>query len=444
MRLADFADPVLLAIGFAAGLIAAGLLIGVIGRGPFNRLARLGVVLRAPFRPLVYVLRQLRILPKGAAKVRAGPATLSTAADSLRRRFMLKTETELALMLPDEAGTEDFVDLDEEERLLRRDGFVFNSIQIPAEYYPDNLSGQLEDGIADDYLEAARRFFSDPVDLEAEDDALYEDCEGAVLVARFRRHDRRCYFLLNEMRKLINGNARRLVILFSVLTGAALIASAAVVRVVPAPDGAIAAGVVNFAAILSMFVWHSTGYQKQQQHNSRELRAFLTRYLGRISDRYRDVKANARGVTVGDETDSKKLAEDATRWHKILMWLPLRTYAIESFVRIVMYQINRNTRYYEYMVPAFLVLVAIAAVATFAYGAWSLEAAFTPYHGFYALTVALMLAIYVQRILAVVVADELSALDWLGYDNLDVSDGMDEVVGKYAEDVGFWKRRLDR
>jgi hypothetical protein len=40
--------------------------------------------------------------------------------------------------------------------------------------------------------------------------------------------------------------------------------------------------------------------------------------------------------------------------------------------------------------------------------------------------------------------DEMNQADWLGFDNLNVDRGMDEVVGKYAEDVGYWKGRLDR
>jgi len=170
----------------------------------------------------------------------------------------------------------------------------------------------------------------------------------------------------------------------------------------------------------------------------------LPKASGRISDRYREATGIARGVTVGDETDSKKLSEAARKWHKIMIWMPFRTFFIECFVRNVLYQINRNCTYYLYIVPLTLLLIAGAAVLAVETH-WIALADFTTIEGAALIVGFLFVALfYVERINKVVIAEELDQLDWLGYDNLNVSAAMDDVVGKYAEDVGFWKGRLDR
>ncbi|PQA89253.1 hypothetical protein [Hyphococcus luteus] len=43
----------------------------------------------------------------------------------------------------------------------------------------------------------------------------------------------------------------------------------------------------------------------------------------------------------------------------------------------------------------------------------------------------------------IVVPSELDE-NWLGYGNLELGKVMDEVVGKYGEEVGYWKNRTGR
>jgi hypothetical protein len=196
-----------------------------------------------------------------------------------------------------------------------------------------------------------------------------------------------------------------------------------------------------------MFVAQGNGYRQQQQHNSRELRFFLTKYLGRIADRYREVTGNAKQVTVGKEIDSASLAALAQRWHKIMVWMPFRTFFIECFMRSVIYQIKRNTSYYMLIPFAAVGGLGLATIymnvdLLTRYGASFSDPLVVP---LYAATMTILIALtlyYVDRIGAVVLGEELSRLDWLGYEHLDVSSAMDAVVGKYAEDVGFWKSRM--
>jgi hypothetical protein len=202
---------------------------------------------------------------------------------------------------------------------------------------------------------------------------------------------------------------------------------------------------IGTAAIFS--IAQANGYRQQQQHNARELRFFLTKYLGRIADRYREATGNAKQVTVGKEIDSAKLAAMAQLWHKIMVWMPFRTFYIECFVRSIIYQIRRNTSYYM-LIPwgAIALLVAFAWFANSAFqenfGDAFKHPHFLPLYVGTTVALALLTLFYYNRIGAVVLGEELSRLDWLGYSHLDVSSAMDAVVGKYAEDVGYWKSRM--
>lgn len=444
MEWAQSQPSLALALGFSAGFLIALIFVGLIGGGPLRLFAPIARLLALPLRPFIFLLRLVRILPKASGRIRAARNAALGAAAVSKQGVGHETEVDAALSEADEAAEGDDAppapySFKEEAQHLKRDGVVFRSIQIRANFFPAILTAALTDEIADSYVKEAQKFFNRQVALTVNSRALYEDAEGAFIISLFRRNDRRCYYILNEMRKTINGNARRLVLLFSLLLAGVFAAELIL------PAEAFATKLALCAATVAlMFIWHNAGYQKQQQHNVRELRSFLTRYLGRISDRYREATGIARGVTVGDETDSKKLSEAARKWHKIMIWMPFRTFFIECFVRNVLYQINRNCTYYLYIVPLTLLLIAGAAVLAVETH-WIALADFTTIEGAALIVGFLFVALfYVERINKVVIAEELDQLDWLGYDNLNVSAAMDDVVGKYAEDVGFWKGRLDR
>lgn len=410
---------------------------------------------------------------------RSGRSAQTAAAETaitINRGLGLRTECEIALRIPDN-GTqpepgETVHDFREEEKILHRVGRVFRSIRIPAEYLPAHLLGPLTDEIAEQYVGQAKKFFSVQISLAANPKSLYEDAESAFIVSLFRAADRRCYYVLNEMRKTINDNARRLVLVLTFIllawTIAAMFEFDFVVNAVgsaaaaPKKDAVtvemvlqnsffwsiIVLGALWSALIIVTFLIQNNGYRQQQQHNIRELRFFLTKYLGRIADRYRESTGNAKQVTVGDETDSHKLSASAQRWHKIMVWIPFRTFFIESFVRSIRYQISRNCSYYLWIPPASIVLLILIVLyhtvlpalllpeTTIGSTTFLLNAAIV------AMMLGIFVFIYFERIHSVVLAEELSHLDWLGYDNLNVSSAMDEVVGKYAEEVGFWKERF--
>ncbi len=431
-------------VWLVAGFISGLLLVGLMGRGPIRLFTPLFRILMLPLRPITFVLRRLRIMPKATARARTARNALATARLASNRNLSNQSEIDFALSLPDDDDLEETdeevapYDYSEERQSINMDGLYFRHIKLQPDYLPTLLTSQMSDEIGDRYLAAARTFFNKRPALKVNHKALFEDADGAVAVSLFRNFDRRAYYILNEMRKTINGNARRLMIAYSSL----LVASAIAVFAAPI-DPPIQLGAC-IGIVVVMFVWHAGGYQKQQQHGIRELRSFLTRYLGRISDRFREVTGNARGVTVGDETDSQKLSERAIKWHKVMIWLPFRTFFLETFVRNLQYQIDRNSAYYLYI--WFPTLLAVGAVIGFAWldGSHSFGALLNVAQSYPEYAFLFTFGVYLHLITKVVIADELDQTDWLGFDDLNVSAAMDEVVGKYAEDVGFWKGRFDR
>ena len=459
-----------MALSLIAGFILALVLIALVGRGPIRLIMPIVRLFALPFRPLIFLLRLARVIPKAATRARPARNAALGASSFLRRGLEHATEIEIALAeLSDneeEDGTEDaspssapngddnagsgaidenssakkeLYDFTEEKAALNREGVIFRSIHVKPSYFPSRLTSSMSEDIAHQYLAEAKKFFNRKVSLEANEHALYEDAEGAFIISLFRKNDRRCYYFLNEMRKTINGNARRLILVLTAILVTAITLTTTLLR--PNPLYWIGACV---AAILWMQLWHNAAYANRQKHNTRELRAFLTRYLGRVSDRYREATAMARGVTVGDETDSKKLSEDAQKWHKIVIWMPFRTFFIECFIRNILFQIHRNCNYYLLSMPIVLAAIAGGLYVAFTLGFFEPLNYLSRSDAALILSNIVVLLFYIQLITKVVVKDELSQHDWLGYDNLNVSAAMDDVVGKYAEDVGFWKGRLDR
>jgi hypothetical protein len=344
-----------------------------------------------------------------------------------------------------------------EEKKLGRGGFLFRWINVKPAYMPD--IALLSEQTSDIYNEVARKFFSAQVNISADIASLYEDVEGAIIVRLFRIRDRRGYYLLNEMRRVINDNVRKLAFIYTSIVLLVLVAGLFFLPVLDSRPQQVLPGfiagafqhgfgslVLCGAGIFLMWLTYFMEYVPNQRNNGREMRSFLSRYMSRLSDRYRDSLANARAVTVGDETDSAKLSAKARKWHKIVLWMSFRAFFMESFVRNILYQIGRNCGYYIVLVPITLV-AAVALTLLILTGLTHIDlvtlfAAPGPffYAGFALLAV---LALYfLSR--AMVPFDEMNQADWLGFDDFDVDRGMDQVVGKYAEDVGYWKGRLDR
>jgi hypothetical protein len=441
------------------------------------------LVSRAPFRSIGKLFHRLRS-KKGApqdtslaleAELNATPdlkGQLGVGAfASLRRAFRPYTETEEALARIDPGfprddgrteGPHDFAG--NEEKNLHRRGWLIRWIYVKPSYMSDIV--QMTDEIVQIYYKAAQRFFSHQVRIGSDAKVAYEDDEGAIAVELFRVRDRNCYYLMNEMRRVINDNVRKLAfaatgILLAVFVAGVFLADFLnkhfffVSRIAHDKlllgrngdwwDKELICLMLCAAGALGLWLLHRVEYVPYQRNNGNELRNFLSRYLSRLSDRYHASIAAARGVTMGVEKDGQKLSAEARKWHKVMLWLAFRSFFIESFLRSVLFQIVRNSSCYIVYVPIGFGALILGSMAVVAHcgGHNFIELLHAPGPIFYAGYAVLCLVVW--RLLKGVLdpIDEFNQKDWLGFDNVNVDKGMDEVVGKYAEDVGYWKSRLD-
>lgn len=417
---------------------------------------------RAAFGILRPVMRLIRGGARRAGlKSAAGTRAVRAAAPGAGKRPGKEhlTAIEFALRAPDDGQPDDAAareihDFAAERRILRKHGQVYKWLRIPAEYIPTSLSEPFSDEIASAYAVNARRFFSRAVNLETDENNFYEDEEGGIIVGLFRNSDRRCFYALDQLRRVINANALRLSLwlaaLLLALTFGAFAASAFLPKIAASGPAATVGAAGAALIVLTLYVVATFGFQafyaNTQRQNMREFSDFLTRYLGLIANRFREASAKTSRVIQGDERDSKVLAANAQKWHKIMMWLGLRPFFIEAFVRNVYFQVRRNLNYYVFgTIVWFMVLCPIVL-----YNLFSASAAATGYVPSVSVAVAigvgyfLFAALSVWQFLRKVVLEELNQMNWLGFDNLEVGAQMDEVIGKYAEDIGLWKGRFDR
>ncbi|HXI87483.1 MAG TPA: hypothetical protein VNH64_08490, partial [Parvularculaceae bacterium] len=268
--------------GAVAGILAGALL----NRAAFGVLRIIGRFFRALFWPVRAVLRLFGI--KMLAKSRPARIALIGVDSIARGRPDHLSEIEWALRQPDEAESEtdappnasSFYDFKDEEHLLRKQGRIFKWFRIPGEYIPRSLAAPFTNEISDRYLAQGRRFFRRPIELNVNPNALYEDAEGAVIVSLFRESDRRCFYALDQLRRVINRNALQLVLWLAVCLAAAMVSTWGALNADASWRWLLAAGAV--VAALAAFFFQLL-YANQQRQNMREFSDFLTRYLGLIS-----------------------------------------------------------------------------------------------------------------------------------------------------------------
>ncbi|MEM8771819.1 MAG: hypothetical protein AAGD92_09255 [Pseudomonadota bacterium] len=441
-----------------AYLIAALIfVIGVISGGIFaSRPWRYLRVFRNFFRLLTTPLRRIGVLGKSARRIKGArnAAVTSRASISVLER---KTEIEKAIFLQRHGlfhPGED-IELDEDRArelekqskevekayIVRSNNLLFNEIEIPSSYTPDWMKAGLTEETVADFRQNADAFFNGQVDLTAEKNSLYEEIDGMHAIYMFGNPnaDLAAYNLINEARKNINTNAFRLILsfLFSVLVSIGL--------VVFVFEHSVWSFVTLGVGILFM-CFLQFAYRNKQEHSIRALGKFMTLYVGYLSDRFRDVNGQALGVTVGNEKDPDVLSENAMIWNKLMVWIAFRTFFIETFLRNQMYQINRNSGYYKLFSDVLVfALIPLLIYAGHAFGLYDLRIYIADLYGRAIAGGALLIGLaYFVLIRIPVITEELDRQEWRGFDKLNLGEKMDEVVGKYASEIGYWKQRLER
>ena len=433
---------------YAAGFLSALVVVALVGRAPAIILAPIARLLRLPLRVLRFFARLIRRSPEAAM----ARGAVAGAKAELDRGLEHLTDTDAALRVntpppgeggPDAEEPSPLYDFSVEEKLMKRDGVLFRSIRIPDSFIPSNITMKLTDAVAEGFVREAGLFFNTHVPLRVNERSLYEDAENGVIVSLFRESDRRCFYALNELRKTINGNIRMLMLLFCLIligSSAGLVAVFAGRTTSTLSGILLPAGVAVFAVMCVMYLVQTAMYQKQQEHSARELGLFLSRWLDRLSFRFQEATAHAIGVTVGEEKDTEKIANDARKWHKIMMWMAFRSFFIESFYRNIRFQMDRNRSYYD-AVPAIVVVLCVGALI-WAYLSPGLRPGDSTAAAVFAFLFVILVTVNLRLYYKTVIVKELDHSTWLGFENLQVSKAMDDVVGKYGEEVGYWKNRL--
>ncbi len=447
-------------------LVSLLLLIGLVlaRNAPFIIIGR---IVSFIFRPITWLLRRMRLLPSvtGMKPSTVGPSAFAILSRAAREQ----TETEKAL------GD----DFDHEQSHIRQRGSFFQWVQVIVGYI--QITETLNEEIENKYFESAEDFFKSKVPVNTDPQSLYEDIEGGISITYFKSSDAGAYFLLNEMQKSINNNVWKLTVTYSALISTVFILNFFIVQgtwidftylfgvAAGSPlfdyatftvDGDEAAkreyfnqamfGVFScFVAALIMWLLYGIEYIPYQRNNSRELNNFVTRYFARLTDHYNRLVAKAKSVTIGNITNPKELATMAQRYHKMILWIAMRSFFIEGFIRNIMFQIRRDTGYYLFFVPLFfgLALYIIWDVAHFIVALMQNDSSYMEQVGsaswifyvFFGLLILLYMYFLTNSLSSI---EEVNQDEWIGFDNLQLEEVLGDVVGKYAEDVGYWKNRV--
>jgi len=433
--------------GAFVGAIIAFALIGV--RTAIMRL------LRPLFRLASRISRRVGL--KALGRTRPARAVLSGVARDhpQHRRPEHLTALEWALQQPDHGAAQQspdsapapLHDLREEDRLLRLHRGLFDYLRVPEEYTPKSVSAPLSSEIADVYFAEAQEFFTRTVELDVDELNFYEDEEAGLIASLFLHSDRRFFYVLDRLRKVMTGNARRFVFLLAIALVITFVAAWGAFNPLPFQfpllDQKFGVAVYILGVIgVSWFVQYAYAHRTRQ--NMQEFTPFLTRYFQHLAVRFMTASANASRVVQGDERDSKELAAKAQKWHQIMVWLGVRPYFLESFVRNVRFQLRRNSKLYLIGAFAAYLLVIPSVFLTVFY--WLDVSGF---HKFFSEEWWASLALYLVaaaicwgQVYRKVLFEELNQKNWYGFGKFEIGKQFNEVIGKYAEEIGLWRGRF--
>jgi ABC-type multidrug transport system fused ATPase/permease subunit len=416
-------------------------------------LQMIGSVVAPVVRPVMRLFRMKPLNKAGSGSVLAahtGPSAWAALSRASRQR----TETERAL------GD----DFQHEEKHLKSQGVLFKWIGVIVGYM--RVPTELTDETSERYDELGAIFLNGRVPISANAQNLYEDEDGAIMASKFPE-DAGCFYLLNRMRQVINANVRKLTVIFSAIIATVLIVNLiyndgtllnfSALFGISSPlalgpftmslddfNEAIFAAVTTIGGAFAMWIAYYVEYAPYQRNNFRELSNFITRYLARLNDHYRTAEGRAKSVTVGQEKDAAKFSSDARKWHTNILWISMRIFFIESFLRGVMFQILRNSGYYLVLVPLLftVVLAGLNTVLSDLTG-FDTAARIADLGLIFLFLFVVMVAVYIVFLRQSMTSiDEINQDEWIGFDSLLVDKVLGDVVGKYAEDVGYWKNRI--
>jgi len=444
MTNANAADPWVL----AGLLLVLSLMVALLlaRKTPLQLIGRALFFVGAPFR---LIFRRGSAMQRNAVH---DVAELGASAWAPTARFF-RNDTDLERALGD--------DFEHERAHLRRRGAIFNWLQIDVNYItiPEELTAE----VSREYNRLSHEFLAGRVPIGSDPKSLYEDVEGAVIATQFKESDDSAFYLMDRMRRMVNSNVRKLTVWFSAILSSVLIVNVLyntgeavdfhAMMGLSERDGLLSREHVNhigFGLLSSitgavlMWVLYFVEYTPYQRNNMREFANFLTRYMARINDHYRTAAGRANSVTVGQERDVGEIVGAAKLWHANVIWLGLRAYFIETMVRNTLYQITRNSSFYLALVPlAFLVAILCGGLLASSTTSFDLPGRIADLGWVFGLLFITVAAIYGSFLGgAMICLREVDQGEWVSFHSLRFNQVLSELVGKYAEDVGYWKNRV--
>ncbi len=438
----------LLAIFITTGLVLA-------KKNPFILVARFFKLI---FSPLIRLLKFLRIIKRSAAGV---PSVGPNPWAVLARPFSTETATESMLRDIQESKN---------RNVIRNNGLYFCWLRPGDGCVPEQDEDYTQENAEED-LDKAKRFLNYDIPVtqalrSREHQFLYEDIEGAMISDLFRDSDRVCFYVLTEMRKVINSNIRKLAVSYSLIVFIVFIANiflsggisfTTMFQIEPVTVGQVTFnelfinkaifGVVSFLlGVIIMWMLYSMEYKHYQRNNGRELNSYITRYLANLNSHYRQADAEARGAILKQEGSSSAMGDHAQLWFINLQWIGFRFFFIEWFLRNVFYQITRNSSYYLAFVPlGFAVVIALLAILfdIQELNLLNTDAAIYKQNTFYILFPLLFLLYYryLSRALEFI-QDAIQEREWIEFHNLRLDNTTRNIILRYIDEVKIWRERF--
>lgn len=415
----------------------------------------LSAMLGAVARPYLLQLRRLpgRILKRiprwfrGAAK--AGATELSRHSEQLSGDTAIMRELRAYNETNEDAADDmewnnafDFSVA--EAQLERAYSLGFKKFCKPPVTY-DNIPSNMTPEITNIYANLARSFFTSPVELKTDSANLFDDEEGAIIVKLFKRSDCPIFFAMDKFRRVVGDNAKNLVLKFSAIVLLTILTGVSI-NMIWKPDfllfANVAAGVLVLAIVSVSSVWIFGIYTKARDSGMSDFSGLLERYLAGVSDKFHQANTRMSQAILGEEDDHEVLAENADQWHRIMIWMGLRTFFIECFLRNINFQMRRNIGFYELFALIVLLVFPIigSLLSLFFVEAWSFENTRAFLSVWLVAGSVFGLVFYVFTTKKEINA-ALNQKDWRGFESLQMDEKMRELIGKYAQEAAIGKRR---
>ncbi|MCI5046989.1 MAG: hypothetical protein MRY59_05775 [Aquisalinus sp.] len=241
-------------------------------------------------------------------------------------------------------------------------------------------------------VDHAKRFYSYNFSLFPRGDFFYEEVEQEYLqMAMGLPHestDARFIRIMNQFRRVLNDNSRRLFLYYTPLIFFTCLA-ASLLLVWPARDlsapilaqlgasaeqerllltGLLATGVFTFGLVVLLILYHWP-YKVTQQRNLLGLDNYITSKFSRVNQNFLVAKRRALNVERNKRmTQAEELQEEAGTWTLAYNWFAMRLLLCEQLVRNKIYQIRRNTTLYSVggIISCIALLVVVVVSAAFA------------------------------------------------------------------------------